>query len=509
MAYFPVIDTITPDHKVLVKNAVEARSFRRQCVELLDGLLEHIETLIGDSVYTLNDEQLSTLDIQKAEPLDIEERSVDFAPRFFKPRFTLEEARKKTNDFLSGNGRDLGYGDWPKRCRRGSYVGFDFEATPGSYDPEERHPLCHPMTDADIRLGWFLNAVGVRFVGGFDPQNRGLWEDSEWRFLRLGQEICFHLEKAGISNHVARLSQKADATESYKEWIVIQDSTLPSSSAENLFGVELVSPIFYTQRKQEWIPEIRKIWRILEERFEVHATRECSTHIHLSPASGPWTLSTARGVAKAAVFFERCIDALMPGHRRINPYCMSNRRNARYGCGMDITQIFDDVNQAESLEDLGERMCWCSRDSVHARQTLHEDDFVHPHFRWNLTALTESRTRTIEFRQPPASRNARDTLTWVLFATCFAQWAAERADAALDPAEPPAIANLYRYVRTGAHANGVQDDMLSLLEGLFRGAKPLPVPRHDLKRMSEEELEAEATKKRMSLERYKELFAYE
>lgn len=184
MAYFPVIDTITPDHKVLVKNAVEARSFRRQCVELLDGLLEHIETLIGDSVYTLNDEQLSTLDIQKAEPLDIEERSVDFAPRFFKPRFTLEEARKKTNDFLSGNGRDLGYGDWPKRCRRGSYVGFDFEATPGSYDPEERHPLCHPMTDADIRLGWFLNAVGVRFVGGFDPQNRGLWEDSEWRFLR-------------------------------------------------------------------------------------------------------------------------------------------------------------------------------------------------------------------------------------------------------------------------------------------------------------------------------------
>ncbi|KAL2165901.1 hypothetical protein VTG60DRAFT_3619 [Thermothelomyces hinnuleus] len=315
--------------------------------------------------------------------------------------------------------------------------------------------------------------------------------------LSLALEICLHLEKSRIPSHVACLSQKADVTESYQEWIVIQDSTLPSNPAENLFGVELVSPIFYTQQRHIWIPEIRETWRV--------------THVHLSPASGPWTLSAARGVAKAAIFFERCIDVLMPGHRRINPYCMSNRWNAVYG-GLDMAQIFDDLSRAESLADLGERMCWCSRDSVHARQTLHEDDFVHPHFRWNLTALTESRTRTIEFRQPPASRNARDTLTWVLFAACFNQWASERADAALNPAETPEVADLYRYVRAGAHVSGVPGDMLALLEGLFRGAKPLPAPRHGLKGMTEEEmdeLKTEARGKGMSLEKYKELFAYE
>ncbi|KAL2173779.1 putative amidoligase enzyme-domain-containing protein [Thermothelomyces heterothallicus CBS 202.75] len=299
-----------------------------------------------------------------------------------------------------------------------------------------------------------------------------------------------YLEKSRIPSHVACLSQKADVTESYQKWIVIKNSTLPSNPAENLFGVELVSSIFYTQQRHKWIPELRETWRVLESGFEVHATKECSTHVHLSPASGPWTLSAARGVAKAAIFFERCIDGLMPGHRRIiNPYCMSNR-----------------------LADLGERMCWCSRDSVHARQTLHQDDFVHPHFRWNLTALTESRTRTIEFRQPPASRNARDTLAWILFAACFTRWASERADAAFNPAEMPEIADLYRYVRAGAHVSVVPDDILALLEGLFRSAKPLPAPRHDLKGTTEEEmdeLKTEAKRKGMSLEKYnKALFAY-
>ncbi|AEO58219.1 hypothetical protein MYCTH_2118656 [Thermothelomyces thermophilus ATCC 42464] len=328
-------------------------------------------------------------------------------------------------------------------------------------------------------------------------------------FRSLAMEICLHLEKSRIPSHVACLSQKADVTKSYQKWI--QNSTLPSNPAENLFGVELVSSIFYTQQRHKWIPELRETWRVLESGFEVHATKECSTHVHLSPASGPWTLSAARGVAKEAIFFERCIDGLMPGHRHINPYCTSNRWNAVYG-GPDMPQIFDDLSRAESLADLGERMCWCSRDSVHARQTLHQDDFVHPHFRWNLTALTESRTRTIEFRQPPASRNARDTLAWILFAACLTRWASERADAALNPAETPEIADLYRYVGAGAHVSVVPDDMLALLEGLFRSAKPLPAPRHDLKGMTEEEmdeLKTEAKRKGMSLEKYKALFAYE
>jgi hypothetical protein len=60
----------------------------------------------------------------------------------------------------------------------------------------------------------------------------------------------------------------------------------------------------------------------------------------------------------------------------------------------------------------------------------------------------------------------------------------------------------------GAQISGVSDDMLSgLLGDLFRDTNRLPVPRHDLKTTTEQELELEAQRKRMSLQRYKESFA--
>jgi microcystin degradation protein MlrC len=53
-------------------------------------------------------------------------------------------------------------------------------------------------------------------------------------FEGLASEICQHLTKAKISSHIGDLSQKADATETYQDWTIIQDLTLPSAPAENL-----------------------------------------------------------------------------------------------------------------------------------------------------------------------------------------------------------------------------------------------------------------------------------
>ncbi|KAH6637185.1 putative amidoligase enzyme-domain-containing protein [Chaetomium tenue] len=325
-------------------------------------------------------------------------------------------------------------------------------------------------------------------------------------FTSLASEICQRLKEAQVPSHIGNLLQKTGATETYQEWTIIQDSTLPSNATENKFGVELVSPIFHIQQKHIWISQVQQTWRVLEREFEVHSTNECSTHVHLSPSNGPWSLNEAKGVAKAAIFFERCIDALMPGHRRINPYCMSNRWNPEYN-ELSIPLVFDDISQADDKLDLGDRMCTCSKDSIHAQNTMREEDFVHPHFRWNFTTLTE-RTRTIEFRQPPASKNARETMTWIILAVSFAQWASERANTTLDPADTPEIGDLRRYVMAGAHISGVADDMLlGLLDDLFRGTNRLPAPRHDLKTTTEQELELEAQKKRMPLQQYKETFA--
>jgi hypothetical protein len=52
-------------------------------------------------------------------------------------------------------------------------------------------------------------------------------------FISLASEICQHLKEAKVSSHLGNLDQKTGAAETYQEWTIIQDSTLPSNMAEN------------------------------------------------------------------------------------------------------------------------------------------------------------------------------------------------------------------------------------------------------------------------------------
>ena len=161
---------------------VQVQQFKQQCLDYLDTILEHIGGF-GEGVNILNDEHLATLNVRKAQPLDIDEGSVDFGPRFFAPRFTLAEAQQKTDAFLADHGEDMGNDGWPKRCRRGSYTSF-LDDPDITYDPEDFHPLCDPHTQAAFRLAWFLNAIGADWYSEYsDSSNNGVWEDSDWDYV--------------------------------------------------------------------------------------------------------------------------------------------------------------------------------------------------------------------------------------------------------------------------------------------------------------------------------------
>ncbi|SPQ27396.1 a219760a-8155-4678-a3fb-aa421457f7b6 [Thermothielavioides terrestris] len=159
----------------------ETEQLKRQCLAYLDDVLNRIDSFDSD-VYILGDEHLTSLGIRRAEALDIEEQAVDFGPRFFSPRFTLEQARQKTADFIRDYRDYLGDPDWPKRCRRGSFVD-SWEDHPGPHDPEEPHPLCCPEQDAEFRLRWFLDVLGGEYYrSDGDSPNLGVWEGSVWRY---------------------------------------------------------------------------------------------------------------------------------------------------------------------------------------------------------------------------------------------------------------------------------------------------------------------------------------
>jgi hypothetical protein len=163
----------------------QTAQFKEQCLNHLDGVLRKIQGF-GDGVYALDDEQLATLNIRKAEPFDIEERNVDFGPRFFYPRFTLDQARQKTTDYFLDHEEEREDCVWPNRCRRGSFDGEDFWLeTPSTAppDPEARHPLCDAMSEAGRRLKWFLGALGEDAPDPWRPSpSLGVWEGSEWHF---------------------------------------------------------------------------------------------------------------------------------------------------------------------------------------------------------------------------------------------------------------------------------------------------------------------------------------
>jgi hypothetical protein len=159
----------------------EIEEFKRQCVVCLEDVYREIEGL-ADNVRILSDEHLEALHIRKLEPLDVEEQRVDFGPRFFYPRFTLEQAQQITVDFVADH-RAIDpaheHTIWPKRCRRGSYVSL-LEDPEGRYDPEEPHPLCHAFTGADFRLQWFLHVIGLGFRYESWETRPAVWDGSEW-----------------------------------------------------------------------------------------------------------------------------------------------------------------------------------------------------------------------------------------------------------------------------------------------------------------------------------------
>ncbi|KAK3295090.1 putative amidoligase enzyme-domain-containing protein [Chaetomium fimeti] len=323
-------------------------------------------------------------------------------------------------------------------------------------------------------------------------------------FPGLALELQTHLAAARVSSHIGDVLQKDK--EKYQDWNITEDITLTSAPQRNVFGVELVSPVFLFKNQDAWNSEIRNVWRALERNFDVQATTECSTHVHISPAAGPWALAQLKNIARTTVILERCIDAVMPGHRRINPYCMSNRYNQGYK-EFEMSLICSDINKAKNEKVLARHMCWCSKNTLQGAITGATKDFVHPHFRWNFTSALSNK-QTIEFRQPPGSRSALDTILWVLFATSLVRWAVVGAPA-LDPEQPARLETLYSAVKTGAEKNMVRD--VDLLMGIFRGVKQLPEGPSDLKGVSAAEyrkLEAEAVKKGMAFEKYKKLVAY-
>lgn len=143
-------------------------------------------------------------------------------------------------------------------------------------------------------------------------------------------------------------------------------------------------------------------------------------HVHLKP-SICWTMKDLRALSKAIVYFEPCLQALLPSHRaRGNFYCKQNYTENPYLRSESIGRCFEIINGTSGLADLKEVMNH-DRAGGHTR-----------YYAWNFTNLSWDAERrevdgTVEYRNPPCANGAGACLAWMELALTFASAARKAA----------------------------------------------------------------------------------
>ncbi|KAK1757741.1 hypothetical protein QBC47DRAFT_376885 [Echria macrotheca] len=276
----------------------------------------------------------------------------------------------------------------------------------------------------------------------------------------LREEISARLLQAGIANHISsvRRGGGGNSSESYKDWTVSEDLSVPSQAADHRFGIKLTSPFFRfgPGHASTWLPRFDVVMTVLNQDFEITTHHACGTTVHLVPSRGYWILSEAKRLAVAALYFERCFDALVPPYRRRSVFAKSIRHNGFFSRRRTIPECVDAIagSQTDSFAALAARMNWCAADSATAEAIgLTAKDFPHATFRWNFTGLNPDphhphRGRgTIEFRQPGGVTDAADAVRWTMLVGCFARLSCAFS---IRPHVAPGMANLCSWLRDEA-----------------------------------------------------------
>lgn len=255
--------------------------------------------------------------------------------------------------------------------------------------------------------------------------------------------------------------------------------------------MELISPVCRFADIDDYKDQLITAWRVLDENFEIETNHNCGTHIHVSPVEsgeggGKFTVHQATTMAKAIVYYERCLDSLMGPERLANFFCKSNRHNVQLR-EKDIKEVFEEIetiaNNAAENTVFGNYVFMkllfdlvCSQAKVEENRYRGGD-----YFRWNLKHLQRNKIGTIEFRQPPASDSWSHAYQWVVLLKAYVSGAMiEEYD--LDNQPEPSMETFKKFIFKGAKASGIEEysNQDNYLRQSFEKAVKLPEPEFDL-----------------------------
>ncbi|KAJ4297353.1 hypothetical protein N0V88_004271 [Collariella sp. IMI 366227] len=309
----------------------------------------------------------------------------------------------------------------------------------------------------------------------------------------LAEEISTQLTRAGIRNHIADSGTSAVSS---REWSITPERCIPDRLQDHRFGMKLVSPfVRFAKRPEAWQAQLRTVFQTLNSHFELTTSHQCYTHINVIPASGIWKLNHAKGLAKSTLYFERCLDSLVPPYRQKSVWAKSNRHNHYFG-RLRMENCFAAIDEQEDFIALGNRMNWCNSLSPTATALGVKPgmDFQHETFRWSFVGLNEGDgLGPISFRQPPGSTSSSEVISWVMLVVCLARLSCG-SSLLLNPFEKPELECLSEWLIYESewckvpHRSLLRDLIsqatpISLEPGA--GVDPLAIPTDDGKRLGE------------------------
>ena len=322
----------------------------------------------------------------------------------------------------------------------------------------------HPRIEGDFILLYGIELEVL--LRPRQPQNLDSW-------VKIAKVVSQNLSQKNIDNYVFEEGDK-----DFKKWIIDHDGTIKKDPKANQWGLELVSRI--CQPTTWWSRTLNVVWESLTKDFEVIPSDSCGTHVHVSllrEEGWKGRFDRLKRIAKAVVYFERCIDSLMPAHRvEKNVYCRSNRNNSalRSHKMPAVLKMIDDIQEEPSgpkqLVDL------LNPEGKTARR----------YCKWNFTPLLKAneKIRTIEFRQPPGSTTVADATFWSQFATYFIYGAEHISfvgdkesidkNLILDPAKTPGLEQLQEMLMNGQKLGGGWGYDPASLKKVFQGKTLLP-----------------------------------
>ncbi|EFX05225.1 hypothetical protein CMQ_3294 [Grosmannia clavigera kw1407] len=297
----------------------------------------------------------------------------------------------------------------------------------------------------------------------------------------LAKDVSKRLLKAGINNHINEGGSRS--AENYSEWSIVQEVTIPSQPANNLWGIELVSPVY--PAAWYWAGDIDAVFAAVHGAFMVVASPHCSTHVHVSATPAPLSTVELGLLAKAVLYFEPALDGLAPTVRRSSStyWCQSNRVSQAFRDQQGLDSCFSIIDAAvdsaavagevSATRAVVEAINLFPAGSAYGRAHGKKHDFVRGKaFKWDFSGMLPKSAGcgtglgTVEFRQPPGSTAADEACAWVTLALTFVAGVTAVGDFGVDNVDAGASpAELWNVLHSGAAFIGWEG--LGTLEHLF------------------------------------------